>query len=511
MQAEIQAVPAGKPNGPAEHFWIAIGLAVGLTLPPAVLCITRFAPGDPASSGTYLGWAWWAAALAGCGLAAFVATRVRRNLYGASQIKALFDKRTAELQASESRTAAILQSALDCIIIIDHQGKILEFNPAAERTFGHERQDVLGRDAVELMIAPQAREKQIAALKQSLLAGSGDMIGQRIETIGLRHDGIEFPIELSVTAARLNNRPVFTAMLRDITETRKLQVQLTQAHKLEAVGQLAAGIAHEINTPIQYVGDNTRFLQEAFDDLSQAIVKFEALLVTSREGQSLTQVAQEIARTLQQIDIDYLTKEIPRAVEQSLEGIERVAKIVRSMKEFAHPDGGDKTQIDLNRAIESTVTVSRNEWRYVADLETDFDPELPVVECLAGEMNQVFLNLIVNAAHAITDVVGDGSDGKGTIRVSTRRDGDWVEVRVSDTGTGIPPEIRDRIFDPFFTTKEVGRGTGQGLGIAHTVVVEKHGGTLSFETETGRGTTFIIRIPCATSDSGQRTLEYEYV
>ena len=290
---------------------------------------------------------------------------------------------------------------------------------------------------------------------------------------------------------------------------RDLRAQLNQRHKLEAVGQLAAGIAHELNTPIQYVGDNTRFLQEAFDDLSQAIVKFEALLNDARDGSSLESTAREIARTLQQIDIDYLAKEIPRAVEQSLEGVDRVAKIVRSMKEFAHPDVGEKSSIDLNRAIESTVTVSRNEWRYVADLETDFDPGLSAVECHVGEMNQVFLNMIVNAAHAISDVVGDGSDGKGKIRITTRRDGDWAEIRISDTGCGIPEEVREKIFDPFFTTKEVGRGTGQGLGIAHNVVVEKHGGSIDFETEVCKGTTFIIRIPYK-APTGERVLEHEY-
>ena len=290
---------------------------------------------------------------------------------------------------------------------------------------------------------------------------------------------------------------------------RDLRAQLNQQHKLEAVGQLAAGIAHELNTPIQYVGDNTRFLQEAFDDLSQAIVKFEALLNDARDGSSLETTAREIARTLQQIDIDYLAKEIPRAVEQSLEGVDRVAKIVRSMKEFAHPDLGEKSSVDLNRAIESTVTVSRNEWRYVANLETDFDPGLSAVECHVGEMNQVFLNMIVNAAHAISDVVGDGSDGKGKIRITTRRDGDWADIRISDTGSGIPEGVREKIFDPFFTTKEVGRGTGQGLGIAHSVVVEKHGGSIDFETEVGKGTTFIIRIPYK-APTGERVLEHEY-
>ncbi|HKX30785.1 MAG TPA: ATP-binding protein, partial [Blastocatellia bacterium] len=193
-------------------------------------------------------------------------------------------------------------------------------------------------------------------------------------------------------------------------------------------------------------------------------------------------------------DVEYLAEEIPKALQQSLEGVERVSKIVQSMKDFAHP-GTEKKPADINKAIESTVTVAMNEWKYVAELVTDLDPNMPLVPCLLSELNQVILNMIVNASHAIADVVGDGDHGKGTIRVSTRHDRGWAEIRISDTGTGIPEKVRDRIFDPFFTTKEVGRGTGQGLAISHSVIVEKHLGTIGFETMEGRGTTFIIRLP----------------
>jgi len=169
---------------------------------------------------------------------------------------------------------------------------------------------------------------------------------------------------------------------------------------------------------------------------------------------------------VEQADVDYLAEDVPKAIEQSLEGVSRVATIVRSMKEFSHPGGAEKQAVDLNRALENTLTVSRNEWKYVADAVTEFDPALPLVNCLPGESNQVFLNLIINAAHAIAEKPPDDSAEKGTITVTTRQDGDWVEIRVQDTGTGIPENVRSRVFDPFFTTKEVGRGTGQGLAIA---------------------------------------------
>ena len=274
-----------------------------------------------------------------------------------------------------------------------------------------------------------------------------------------------------------------------------MEVQLRQALKLESIGQLAAGIAHEINTPTQYIGDNTRFVQDAFKDLLGLLEHYEKLLAANKAGAVSTELVAEVEAAIAKADLSYLTEEIPKAIAQSLQGVERVTKIVRAMKDFSHPGSDEKTPLDLNKAIDSTITVARNEWKYVAELVTDFDPGLPPVPCLPAEFNQVILNLIVNAAHAISDVVGDGSKGKGNIHVSTRRDGEWVEIRVRDTGTGIPEKARAKIFDPFFTTKAVGKGTGQGLAIAHAVVVEKHGGAISFETETGKGTTFIIRLP----------------
>ena len=184
--------------------------------------------------------------------------------------------------------------------------------------------------------------------------------------------------------------------------------------------------------------------------------------------------------------------EIPKALDQTLEGVTRVATIVRAMKEFAHPEGKEMAAADLNRALQSTMTVARNELKYVAEIESEFG-ELPLVVCNVSDLNQVFLNLLVNAAHAIADIVKDGE--KGRIKVRTATDGNMVLITISDTGSGIPEAIRSKIFDPFFTTKEVGRGTGQGLAIARSVIVERHKGTLSFDSEVGKGTTFYIRLP----------------
>jgi signal transduction histidine kinase len=194
-------------------------------------------------------------------------------------------------------------------------------------------------------------------------------------------------------------------------------------------------------------------------------------------------------------DLKYLSEHIPKAIDLSLEGVKRIAKIVKGFKEFSHPGSEEKQAINLNQAIETTISVARHEWKYCADLATVFDVELPLVPCLVGEFNQVILNLIVNSAHAITNAAEKNGKGKGTITISTQREGEWARIAVADTGAGIPEEIRSRVFEPFFTTKEVGKGTGQGLALAHAAIVKRHQGQLWFESELGQGTTFFIRLP----------------
>jgi signal transduction histidine kinase len=272
-------------------------------------------------------------------------------------------------------------------------------------------------------------------------------------------------------------------------------VQLRHAHKLESVGQLAAGIAHEINTPTQYIGDNVRFLKDAFQGLAAVRLSYERLLAAAQDNAISSETVREVTEALERADAGYLFEEIPKAIEQTLEGISRVAKLVSAMKEFSHPGTKEKIPLDLNHAIENTITVARNEWKYVANMETDFDVALPRVSCQPGEFNQVILNLIVNAAHAIADKLGKDSSEQGKIKIQTRDSPEWVEIRVQDTGSGIPANAQPRVFDPFFTTKEIGKGTGQGLAIARSVVVDKQGGTIHFETDEGEGTTFVIRLP----------------
>jgi len=285
------------------------------------------------------------------------------------------------------------------------------------------------------------------------------------------------------------------------------QDRLLQMQKMEAIGQLAAGVAHEINTPIQFVGDNVRFLKDAFGDLLGANERLLEMLATDDAASGIGTAVKALN---EEIDLDFLREEIPQAISQTVEGVERVASIVQAMKEFAHHGGGELVAADLNRAIDSTLVISRNEYKYTADIETQLDPELPPVICDIDAIKQVILNLVVNAAQAIQDHLAAGAQEgqRGVIRVSTMCEQDVVILRVQDDGGGIPEEIRPRLYEPFFTTKEVGRGSGQGLPLVHKVVVAQHRGKIDIESTVGIGTAFIIRLPLEPPDEDASSDEF---
>lgn len=389
------------------------------------------------------------------------------------------------------RTQAIVDSAAEAIVIVNSEGSIDAFNPAAEQIFSCEAAYAIGRNICDFI--PTAmfciEVAGMTELERELwMAPEG--FG---EVQGTRCDGTRVVLELVIGSFEHDGNNFHTVIMRDLSRRKQLEAQLAHAQKMESVGQLAAGIAHEINTPVQYVGDNIRFLKSSFDDVLNLMAKYQEFLETHRSHDEA--LATEIDEVCYAIDLGFLKEEIPTAISQSLQGVESVAKIVRAMKDFSHPGSEEKQQIHLNQAIESTLTVSRNVWKYCCDLVTNFDPSLPLVPCLPCDLNQAILNLITNAAHAM-DSAGCGQAGKrGTLTVSTYRDSDFVVIEVGDTGTGIPESIRNRIFDPFFTTKPMGQGTGQGLAITYNIVVEKHQGELSFESKVGLGTIFRLRIP----------------
>ena len=385
------------------------------------------------------------------------------------------------LSSNEARTRAIFETAHEAILLVSLQEHVEEVNPSGERMFGYADGEFQG--LLLDLVATSARQDVAADLAAAL---SGRDPAPR-EVIAVRRGGQPFPAEWRVARIDTPAGPSLCAFVRDLTEATRLELELRQAQKLEAVGRLAAGIAHEINTPIQFIGDNTRFFAEAFEILAGQLDRQRGAL-TDHAPSTLA----ALDRVAEETDLAYVLEQVPGTIDRTLEGVRRVATIVRAMKEFAHPDQKEMVETDLNRALQATLEVARNEYKYVADVETEL-AELPMVLCHAGDVNQVFLNLLVNAAHAIADVT-KGTAERGRITIRTRCAGDAVEVAISDTGGGIPEEIRDKVYDPFFTTKEVGRGTGQGLAISRSVV-EKHRGTLSFETASGRGTTFFVRLP----------------
>ena len=285
-------------------------------------------------------------------------------------------------------------------------------------------------------------------------------------------------------------------VLSDISERRVREIEVQHAQKMEALGRLSAGIAHEINTPIQFVGDNTRFLAESYETMLRLLLTYRHVLDANSGATPWAQRQDIIRHAEAQADVDYLAEEVPSAVAQSLEGVERVASIVRAMKTFSHPGQDTQAPADLNEALQATVTVARHQVKYVADVVMDLC-ELPPVTCKLGDLNQVFLNLIVNAGDAIAE-----TGERGQIGVQTRTEGDCVVIRVSDSGAGVSDEIRHKIFEPFFTTKSVGRGTGQGLALARAVVQDRHGGTISVESTMGHGSIFTIRLPTAGASTG---------
>lgn len=275
-------------------------------------------------------------------------------------------------------------------------------------------------------------------------------------------------------------------------ENDRLVTGLIASERLAAIGELAAGVAHEINTPIQYVGDSVYFLQQAFESLLTLSTAYRGYVSATRGNVDPT-LLEPIERAESAARLDYLERQVPRATTRIGEGVDRVAAIVKALRDCARSDRADKAPADINQALLSTLTIVRNQIQGVADVVVDLGC-LPLVRCHIGELNQVFVNILVNAGHAIEDSLA-GGDGRGTIRVGTRSDGEYVEISVCDSGCGIPEAIAQRVFEPFVTTKRGGRGTGLGLSIARGIVVDKHGGTLTFDSTIGKGTTFYVRLP----------------
>jgi len=407
------------------------------------------------------------------------------------------------LEADAQRTLERVYERLPVMMYAANSaGRIVDVNTYWLKRLGYKKEQVLGRSSADFMPAGDTAERR--AVWAQLMRGEEvtDWSMQYLSATGEVVDGLLYGAPVLNAKLELTGA---IATVFDVTELRaaerardQLETELRLSQKLEAIGQLAAGIAHEINTPSQYVSDNLTFLQDAVTNLLPLLSAFEPLLALAAKSVEAKLAPlgaiDDYRALLKDADLEYIRGEIPLAIQQSRDGVGQIKKIVMAMKEFSHPGADEKEPVDLNRAIQATVMVARNEWKYVADVVLELDDTIPVIEAIPSAVNQIVLNLVVNAAHAIEEA-GRGEGEKGKITISTRRDGAFVVLTVADTGCGIPAENVARIFDPFFTTKKIGKGTGQGLAIVRRVVIDRHGGALDVQSTVGEGTRFHVRLP----------------
>jgi PAS domain S-box-containing protein len=405
------------------------------------------------------------------------------------------------LEASSSRLSAILDHSFAGTLVSDEQNQVIVINHAAKVMFRQNETNVIGTSILDLLVKDE-RSRLEDATTSSI--GTDDEEGSEVwhEAKGQRPDGSTFPLEFIVTNLELSETRHRVWIFRDLTqqivaetERQALEETLRQAQKLEALGTMAGGVAHEINTPIQYIGDNINYLRDGMEDVVSVLQAYQGLAKQVAAGGDATAALERVRNLESEADLEFLMDEIPGAISQANEGLARVSKIVQAVKQFAHPGSQEQQAFDVNQAIASTVEVASGQWKYVAELEADYGGHLPQITGHLGEFNQIILNLIVNAAQAIEE---SGKSDGGLIQIRTACAGDTLSITISDNGCGIPKAIQDRIFEPFFTTKDVGKGTGQGLALCYRIMTQGFNGSIDVASEEGKGTTFSLKFPIQT-------------
>lgn len=410
-------------------------------------------------------------------------------MHDVTDLRTFMDK----LSSSEKLFRSLAETMHQGLVQIDTAGRATYCNDHFCDLIRHGREEILGADLVRF-IHPDDRmmySSLIVKIDRKVPLVQSDI---RWLTADTHVFSIVTPVSVEYDDADAGG---FWLLVMDVTERKLIETQILHNQKLEAVGLLAAGIAHEINTPTQYVLNYTSFIKEAFESLGASFTGHREFF---ERWAVLKEVAADIAVVLArdaELQVGFYFDELPAAISETLEGLDKISAIVGSVKQFVHPGHAHQVDVDLNRLVDDTVNLCRNEWKYVSELVTDLDSDLPLVPCLSQEIGQVLLNLVVNAAHAIAEAQEGDTGRDGCIRITTRKCGEWAEICVMDNGSGIPPHVQNHIFEPFFTTKPVGTGTGQGLFIVHTIVVKNHGGAIRFETQPGQGTSFIFSLPLA--------------
>lgn len=395
---------------------------------------------------------------------------------------------------------ALLSSSADSLYFKDLESRFILISKTLSNAFGLKSPDLaIGKSDFDFFSIEHAQAAYDA--EQDIIKHNHPVIGLEEKEVwpGGR---ITWASTSKMPLLDINGQMVGTfGISRNITARKKteqerdqLNIELQQVRKMESIGQLAAGIAHEINTPMQYVSDNLSFLDKAFRSITPVLVaadKFSSNTTDASNSESAVQLKESAAAA----QLGFFISELPAALEQSKEGVSRVSTIVSAMKSFSHPSSGEMRLVNVQELLETTVTVARNEWRYVADVNIEVEENIPELQCFRSELSQVILNLLVNASHAIESDLEGSKRERGVINITAKKSNKNVLIKVSDDGCGMPDEVKVKIFDPFFTTKEVGKGTGQGLSIAYTVIVNKHSGSISVNSEPGKGTEFLIKIP----------------
>jgi len=395
------------------------------------------------------------------------------------------------------QNAMMLNWVNGAVVMVDREGHAIQANKAALAALGWTLEEFVGLHMHETIHHSQDDGSEYPWDFCPVFAAIEDGSSHHVDGDVFWHkNGSSFSADFIVCPTRDEKNEITGAVLtfRNLTEQRLKEANRIHSMKLESIGELSAGIAHEINTPIQFIGSNVSFLQDSFGDLLKLVAAYGKLRDALAGSGQLTELLSEIEVLEQDADIEYLQDEAPKAFEQTRGGVDRVTKLVLGLKGFAHSgDGEMKRPVDLNEIINNSLIVCHNVYKYVAEMETNFG-KLPTINVYPGDIGQVIVNLVVNAAHAIADLKGESAE-MGKIKISTGCQDKVITISVSDTGGGIPEGVRQRVFDPFFTTKDVGRGSGQGLAISRTIIHDKHQGELTFESTVGKGTTFFVKLP----------------
>jgi PAS domain S-box-containing protein len=401
-----------------------------------------------------------------------------------------------KLKESLEQFEQIFNTSPDAATITElRSGKIINVNDHFVSILGYAKPEIIGKPVLNLWKNPEERIKLSLKLSKNKYC-------ENFEAEFIKKDGSSLCGLISAQLINLKGVPHIIGMTRDLSqlkqdekEKNRLKIELQQSQRMQSIGTLAAGIAHEINSPLQFTNDNVDFISNALDDIMKLVNTYKNLMMSCHTDEDKENAKNTIAEIEKKINLEFLTKEMPDALTQTKEGIARIRKIVNAMKNYSNFNNEEKKPANINETLENAELISRNEWKYHAEVENEFAQDMQYLNCYEPELNQVFMNLIVNAAHTTKDAVDQKIIEKGRIFVKTSMNNNKFLIVISDNGLGIPKEYQERVYDPFFTTKEVGKGTGQGLSIAHKIVTERHGGKIWFETELNKGTTFYVEIP----------------